>query len=107
MTEERQMPMMASIDAHLRKLVYAAIDRERDYQDRKWGDKPHTIGEWLLIMEAELDEAKAAWSKGVGDDDAKRELLQVIAVGVAALEQHDIIERKAELVAGAEGSDGE
>ena len=85
------MSMMASIDAHLRKLVYAAIDRERDYQDRKWGDKPHTVGEWLLIMEAELAEAKRAWAKG--DDDAKRELLQVIAVGVAALEQHDIIER--------------
>lgn len=87
------MSMMASIDAHLRKLVYAAIDRERDYQNRKWGDKPHTVGEWLLIMEAELEEAKRAWTKGDGDSDAKRELLQVIAVGVAALEQHDIVER--------------
>lgn len=75
-------------------VIYPAIDRERDYQDRKWGDKPHTVAEWLLIAEAELAEAKLAWVKGIGDGDALLELLQVIAVVVACLEQHGVVERE-------------
>lgn len=73
--------------------IWKAILVERAYQDAKWGNKPHTVGEWLLIMEAELHEAKYAWAKGQGDDDALRELLQVVAVGVAAMEQHGVVER--------------
>lgn len=76
--------------------VFAAIDRERAWQEHKWGtnaEHPHSVGEWLLIAEAELAEAKQAWVKGNGDGDALRELLQVAAVAVAALEQHGLIER--------------
>lgn len=76
--------------------VAAAVCRERDYQDRKWGslkEHPHTVGEWLLIMEAELHEAKQAWCKGKGDHGALEELLQVVAVGFAAMEQHGVVER--------------
>lgn len=76
-----------------RKVVFAGIDREREYQERKWGANPHTVGEWLLIAEAELAEAKQAWVKGHGPFDALRELLQVIAVGVACLEEHGVYER--------------
>ncbi len=73
--------------------IFQAIANERAYQDRKWGGKPHTVGNFLLIMEGELEEAKQAWRKGIGDTEALREMLQVIAVGVACLEQHGVIER--------------
>lgn len=73
--------------------VYIAVSRERAYQDHKWGtiqEHPHTVGEWLLIAEHELQEAKEAWCTGRGDAGALEELLQVIAVGVACLEQHGV-----------------
>ena len=76
-----------------RNTVYAAIDRERAYQDAKWGPNPHTVGEWILILQAELDEAKHAWVKNPGDGPALTEILQVISVGVACLEDHPIHER--------------
>jgi hypothetical protein len=73
--------------------IFAAISREREYQQCKWGDKPHTVGEWLLIAQGELDEAISAWTKDISDEQALSELLQVTAVGVAALEQHGVVER--------------
>jgi hypothetical protein len=79
-----------------RAKVFEAIDRERCWQEQKWGtnqDHPHTVGEWLLIIESELNEAKQGWVKGRGDADALSELIQVAAVAVAALEQHGAIER--------------
>ena len=82
-----------TIDERHRKRIYDAIDRERTYQIAKWGDHPHAVGEWLLIVEGELDEAKCGWRKGKGDADALCEVLQVIAVGVACLEAHGIVER--------------
>lgn len=76
-----------------RQQVYEAVSRERDYQDRKWGERGHTVGNFLLILEGELEEAKQAWRKGVGDTTALQELLQVVAVGVACLEAHGVVER--------------
>lgn len=76
-----------------RQEIYQAVDRERDYQDRKWGNRDHTVGNFLLIMEGELEEAKQAWRKKPGDAAALREMLQVIAVGVACMESHGVVER--------------
>jgi hypothetical protein len=73
--------------------IFAAINDERAYQDNKWGVKQHTVGDFLLIMEAELNEAKQAWIKGTNDNEALKEILQVISVGVACLEQHGCIDR--------------
>ncbi|RIK26954.1 MAG: hypothetical protein DCC55_39670 [Chloroflexi bacterium] len=84
---------MNQAQALLQEAIFQAIARERRYQDDKYGPKPHTVANFLLIMEAELDEAKRAWVKSEGDQNALREILQVIAVGVACLEQHGIVER--------------
>lgn len=74
--------------------ILQAIRNERDYQDDKWGrGRAHSVAEWLLIMELELIEAKEAWCKGKGDPDALQELLQVVAVGFACMEQHGVRER--------------
>lgn len=79
-----------------RQDVFDAIDRERDYQDAKWGglsERPRTVAEWLLIMQGELDEAITGWQKSSGDEKALEEILQVISVGVACLTQHGVVER--------------
>lgn len=79
-----------------RENVFAAIDRERTWQEHKWGtnsEHPHSVAEWLLIIESELNEAKQAWVKGSDDVVALSELIQVAAVAVAALEQHGAPER--------------
>ncbi len=76
--------------------VFDAIVAERAYQDEKWGtikDNPHTIPEWILIMEKELAEAKAAYFQRPADREMLDEIRQVIAVGVACLEQHGVVER--------------
>lgn len=71
--------------------VFREIDNEREYQERKWGtieQHPLTVGEYLLILKGELDEATQAWRKSRGDTDALDEIRQVAAVAVAALEEH-------------------
>jgi hypothetical protein len=76
-----------------RSEVYAAIDRERLHQQRKWHDRPHSAGAWLTVLRCELREAEEAWAKRPDDPDCLREILQVAAVAVAALEQLDVAER--------------
>lgn len=70
----------------------SSIIEERDFQDGKWGPVSvagHTVGEWILIMEAELAEAKEALIKGgKGRDSVLSEITQVAAVALACLEQH-------------------
>lgn len=76
--------------------VFAAIRAERDYQDAKYGSLTErflSLGEWLLIMEAELDEAKLGFVKSRNPDECLAEILQVVTVGVAALQQHGLVER--------------
>lgn len=77
--------------------IFQAIEREREYQVRKWGtieQNPHTVFEWLGIMQKELSEAQIAWIENEGDKEALRELLQAVAVGIACLEQHGVYERE-------------
>lgn len=73
--------------------VYAAIDSERAFQDRKWGtvDKhPHEVGAWITLMHKVLLDAEIAWASRSGDYAALEEIRKVIAVGVACCEQHGV-----------------
>jgi len=66
--------------------VVDAIWSERLYQEAKYPNHTHTIGEWLLIQEQCLLKAKAAWVNGHGNNvDVLDEIRQVTAVGVAAM----------------------
>jgi hypothetical protein len=75
-----------------REEIFQAISRERDYQDKKWGIRDHQIASWMAIMKGEMNEADIAWLKE-GDKNTLKEILQVIAVGVACLERHGVVER--------------
>lgn len=76
--------------------VFAAIARERAWQDQKWGtiaEHPHEVGGWLTLVRKELREAEDAWCSQRGDASALEELLQVAAVAIACIQQHGIVER--------------
>lgn len=78
--------------------VYTAIDRERAYQTRKWGSiqrHPHELAGYTTLMQVKLRKVEDAWAGARDDSAALRELLKVVALGVACLEQHGIIEREA------------
>lgn len=77
----------------MNKNIIDAIVHERKYQTLMHGsiDKhPHTVCEYLVIMREELDEAFKSWTKQHSDEKAMQELLQVVATGVAAMEQHGV-----------------
>jgi len=84
-----------------RQEVYHAIDTERDYQEAKAHAngtpsdevRPHSFEEFVLYMEDYLDEARHQVSRVWTPDrsappEALHTLLKVVALGVAAMEQH-------------------
>ncbi len=75
-----------------RSEVYAVINEERDYQDRKWGaGSSHSVQEWIDIMQRCL--FKAGQAHRVCDSAMLDEVRQVVAVGVACMEQHGAVHR--------------
>lgn len=76
--------------------IFAAIDRERAWQDEKRGtieERDLPLLEYLDIIVGEFEEAWRSLNKG-RIDDALREVLQLVAVGVAAIERHGLHERE-------------
>ena len=77
------------------KPVLRSIVSERTYQNYKWPGHKHTVGEWLLIMEKCLSDGKRLYVTAHGNElKALNEIRQVIAVGIAALQQHGAPIRK-------------
>lgn len=78
-----------------RKDILDELERERDYQDNKWGppsSRKHQLPSWLLIMRSLVDDAEKEWMMGsIGA--TKRKILQTAAVGVAALELCGLVRR--------------
>jgi len=78
--------------------IFLLIARERVYQNEKHGkieSAPHEASTWLLLIEAELAEAKHAIVKGGrGRDTWSHELVQVAALCCAALEQHGLTDKE-------------
>lgn len=86
---------MATITS--RTAILSEVIAEREFQDLKHGtitaEGGHTLGEWLLIAESELNEAKTALIKGgTGRNSLRSEMIQVVATLFAALEQHGIVD---------------
>lgn len=71
--------------------VYAAIDSERDYQDKKWGGQPHdvahSLGDWITYMQHHLNRATEALSTQTTEHNALAAVRKVTALGVACMEQ--------------------
>lgn len=78
--------------------IFDAIRGERQYQDAKWGtieQNPHSMWDWATIAYDQLYESriKIACCEDTPDKAALFDLLKVIAVLVACLEQYGIVER--------------
>lgn len=75
-----------------RQKIFDEIDAERKRQEQKWGtDRQQSLPGFMMIIEAELAEAKTGWMKNVGGKHAPlNEILQVAAVCVACLEKYGI-----------------
>ncbi len=68
--------------------IFEAIQAERDRQDVKWGANRYLAKEvWLTILMEEVGEAAKAALEADTEGYAK-ELIQVAAVAVAAVESH-------------------
>lgn len=87
-----------------REQVYAVLDGEREYQDRRWNvnttptEGQHTVTEWLVYMQDYVREAMTQVTRAA-DPAASRLALNTIrkitAMGVACMEQHGAPERQA------------
>ena len=82
-----------------REDVYKVIDKERDYQDAKWGgldhDTEHSVGDWIIYMEYYLNKAKVSYSTSFyTDKPTLNELRKVIALGIAGFEIFGVPERE-------------
>lgn len=74
-----------------------AINKERMRQDEKWGEQNHNPFVWLAILGEEYGEAcKAALESKGNYPNYRKELIEVAAVAVAALESLDRQEDKHE-----------
>ena len=76
--------------------IYAAIKEERYWQDAKWGEQRHSPWYWLCVLMEEVGEAsKATIADTVNWKQYRKELVEVAAVAVAAIEDndHDEMER--------------
>lgn len=83
-----------------RHQVYAAIDREREYQETRWGrDDARGIHmlEFVVFMEHYLALAKASGTKSSGPNfalhEAMNEIRKVAALAVACMEQCGVLPR--------------
>lgn len=83
--------------------VYSAIDSERQYQDERGVEHSgapheHELESYLLYMEDYLTEARSQcareWGKGA-KEKALHTLRKVVALGVAAMEEHGAPLRRA------------
>lgn len=75
-----------------------AVQAERDYQDRKWGERgSHTWYRWFKILAEEVIEVRdqAQAFQTVSLPHLRAELIQVAAVCAAILEHIDEVEQEA------------
>jgi hypothetical protein len=86
----QELPDACYFGGAQRPAVYDAIDRERQHQIDKYGiDKQQSVPGFLLIIENELNEAKAGWTRDLqGRHSVMHEILQIAATCVAAMEKY-------------------
>ncbi len=89
----REVDPAAERERHAPIEIITAMCLEADHQDAKGYSSEHPVSGWLLIMQSEMTEASEAWVRGRGDQDALREVLQVMTVGLRCLQQHGIVTR--------------
>lgn len=81
--------------------VYRLIDGERDYQDslgpdrREPSELPHSVGDYLVMLDTYLRKAKDGWTNNPGVTPALEQIRKVAAIAVHCMEDHGAPPRKA------------
>lgn len=70
------------------KEILAQVEFERSRQNTKWGEQNHIPYKWLAILSEEVGEASKAALDG-SLSHYRKEMIQVAAVAVAAIESLD------------------
>lgn len=72
--------------------VYAAIDTERDYQDKlplcRGDGSPKSVGEYLTLLRAYSAKADSAWTDNPGDEKALHVIRKIAGIAVYCMEIH-------------------
>ncbi|HDY87791.1 MAG TPA: hypothetical protein ENH82_06685 [bacterium] len=77
----------------LRQNVYKLIDGERAYQDRQTNhssthDANHSVSDWIIFMEHQIQEAKEA-IYFVNREEALKRIRKATALGVVCMENNE------------------
>lgn len=67
----------------------ALIEAEQVYQKTKYTNHSHSVGEWLLILEKQLNDAKAQWYNNRNVQSPLREIKQIAATAASALDEFE------------------
>lgn len=81
---------MTNKETTMMDVAINAVADEMAYQDDKWknNEKDHTVGNWILLMEKKLHDARSIWAETSGDAYAMSQLLCAVAVGMQALSRN-------------------
>jgi hypothetical protein len=80
-----------------RREVYDAIDTERSYQlhvveedSERYDDSlpDHSVGDYLVMLDTYLLQAKVAWTKNAGDAKALHDIRKIAGIAVHCMEDH-------------------
>ena len=80
-------------DKQRQEEIFNKVFEERKNQDAKWGEQNHEPYKWMAILGEEVGESnKAVLENDFGNgslDDYRKEMIQVAAVAIAAIESFD------------------
>lgn len=79
------------MSATTRQEVYAAIDTERQYQDKlssaRTDGREKTVGEFLTMLRHYMNKADAAWTENAGDAAALEQIRKIAGISVNCMEK--------------------
>ncbi len=77
-----------------REYIYKEVDKERAYQDKKWGalDDVNSVGDFLCYMKRFLDHAMQE-NNPKSPSFALDDIRKITALGVACMEVHGVCPR--------------
>ncbi len=81
--------MGTEANTHHSQGVLFEVQKERDYQDDKWGtefDDKNTLNDWVCFI-ADYSSNAAVW--GLSPAEARTQLIKAAALAVAAVEAYD------------------
>jgi hypothetical protein len=93
-----------------RDQVYAAINQERDYQDKlpatRTDGKQRSVGDYCTMMTYYAGQLVAAWTENPGDTQAMAVMRKIAGIAVRAMEEHGIVWRGEQTPASDAGEAG-